>query len=49
MRYQPLWRVRNYFGESNAIYFAWLGVLISLLWVPGLLGCLFFVLGMTKT
>ena len=46
--YQPLWEVRDYFGESNAIYFAWLGVLISFLWFPSLLGFIFFIVGMSS-
>lgn len=46
--YQPLWLVRDYFGESNAIYFAWLGFLISCLWLPSLIGLVFFIVGMSN-
>ena len=40
--YQPLQNVRDYFGESNALYFAWTGVFITCLWIPSILGFLFF-------
>ncbi|CAF0912236.1 unnamed protein product [Brachionus calyciflorus] len=41
-KFQPMWEIRNYFGESNAIYFAWLGIFISSLWLPMLIGFGFF-------
>ncbi|XP_077983931.1 anoctamin-4-like isoform X2 [Glandiceps talaboti] len=37
-KFQPLWKVRNYFGEKIAFYFAWSGTLITSLWIPMLLG-----------
>ncbi|XP_072040866.1 anoctamin-4-like isoform X2 [Amphiura filiformis] len=37
-KYQPLWKIRNYFGEKISFYFAWAGCLASMLWVPMLLG-----------
>ena len=42
-KFQPMWEIRNYFGESNAIYFAWQGVFISTLWVPMVIGIAFFL------
>lgn len=42
-KFQPMWEIRNYFGESNAIYFAWQGVFISTLWVPMAIGIVFFL------
>ena len=42
---QPMWKIRNYFGEYSSLYFAWLGVLITSLWVPSLIGICFFITG----
>ena len=45
-KYQPMWDIRNYFGESNAFYFAFVGVFISSLWLPTLIGFIFFIYGL---
>ena len=47
-KYQPLWKIRNYFGEKNSLYFAWCGVLISSLWIPMILGLIAFIYGLIK-
>jgi len=44
-RFQPMWNIRNYFGESNAFYFAWVGIFISVLWLPSIIGVGFFIYG----
>ena len=42
-KFQPLWKIRNYFGERIAFYFAWSGMLCTTLWVPSIFGlCVFF-------
>jgi hypothetical protein len=45
-RFQPLWKIRNYFGEKIALYFAWCGVLIMTLWPPLLFGIGVFIYGL---
>jgi len=45
---QPLWKIRNYYGEKIAFYFAWLGVLVTSLWIPVLLGLAIFIFGFTS-
>ncbi|XP_074619855.1 anoctamin-7-like [Acropora palmata] len=45
-RYQPLWKIRNYFGEKIALYFGWLGLLTSSLIIPMLLGFAVFLWGL---
>ena len=47
-KYQPLWKVRNYFGEKIALYFAWSGTLISTLWIPTLFGICVFIYGLYR-
>jgi hypothetical protein len=41
-RFQPMWIIRNYFGEYCAFYFAWLGTFISCLWIPVIFGIIIF-------
>ena len=45
-RFQPLWKIRNYFGEKIAMYFAWCGMLIMTLWLPMLFGLAVFLYGL---
>ena len=45
-RFQPLWKIRNYFGEKIALYFAWSGMLIVSLWPPMLFGFAVFLYGL---
>ena len=45
-RFQPLWKIRNYFGEKIAMYFAWSGMLIASLWPPMLFGFAVFLYGL---
>ena len=47
-KFQPLWLIRNYFGEYIALYFSFCGVLISSLWLISLIGIAFFIVGMIK-
>lgn len=46
-KFQPLWKVRNYFGEKIALYFAWAGMLMTTLWIPMLFGFACFIYGLT--
>jgi len=45
-RFQPLWKIRNYFGEKIALYFAWCGMLIMTLWPPMIFGFAVFLYGL---
>lgn len=48
-KFQPLWRIRNYYGEKIALYFAWSGHLITSLWLPMLFGLAIFIYGLFKS
>ncbi|XP_038055493.1 anoctamin-4-like isoform X2 [Patiria miniata] len=45
-KFQPLWKIRNYFGEKIAFYFGWAGEMASLLWLPMLLGIAIWAYGL---
>ncbi|XP_075255533.1 anoctamin-7-like isoform X2 [Convolutriloba macropyga] len=45
----PLMRIRNYFGEKIALYFAWTETMIMALWIPAILGIIVFVFGLTRS
>ncbi|CAI9732201.1 anoctamin-4-like isoform X2 [Octopus vulgaris] len=45
-KFQPLWKIRNYFGEKIAFYFAWTGMLMTSLWFPTLFGIFIFCYGL---
>ncbi|ESO89426.1 hypothetical protein LOTGIDRAFT_234280 [Lottia gigantea] len=48
-KFQPLWKIRNYFGEKIAFYFAWSGLLTTSLWLPSLLGLIIFIYGLVMS
>ncbi|XP_041359345.1 anoctamin-7-like [Gigantopelta aegis] len=48
-KFQPLWKVRKYFGEKIAFYFAWSGELITSLWIPTLFGLIIFIYGLVQS
>ncbi|KAF6017966.1 hypothetical protein EB796_023726 [Bugula neritina] len=46
LKFQPLWKIRNYFGEEIALYFAWVGLFILSIFLPMLFGLAVFGYGM---
>ncbi|XP_071950659.1 anoctamin-7-like isoform X2 [Antedon mediterranea] len=45
-KFQPMWKIRNYFGEKVALYFAWIGCMTTMLWLPVLLGVALWIYGL---
>ncbi|PVD35218.1 hypothetical protein C0Q70_06499 [Pomacea canaliculata] len=45
-KFQPMWKIRDYFGERIALYFAWSGLLVTSLWIPTLFGISVFIYGL---
>jgi hypothetical protein len=43
---QPIEDLREYFGESIALYFSWMGFLTTMLWVPAFAGLFVFIMGL---
>lgn len=46
-KFQPINMIRDYFGEEVAFYFVWVGVLLTCLWVPSIIGIIFFFIGLS--
>ena len=44
-KHQPMWSIRNYFGETYSFYFAWMGALMSSLWILVFVGLSLFLVG----
>ena len=49
LKLQPINLVRDYFGEEIAFYFAWQGSLIFALWIPAIIGLIFFFIGISMS
>jgi len=42
---QPIEAVREYFGETIALYFVWMGYILTMSWVPAMTGLFVFIMG----
>ena len=45
LRFQPLSIIKNYYGEQITLYYSFVGVLISTLWIVVLAGIAVFIMG----
>lgn len=45
-KFQPMWLIREYYGEAFSLYFAWVGILITTLWIPTIVGIGAFIYGL---
>ncbi|VDM48588.1 unnamed protein product [Toxocara canis] len=48
-KFQPLDKIRNYFGEKITFYFAWEGTFLTMLWPAAIVGVLCFVYGIVHS
>ncbi|XP_051882497.1 anoctamin-7-like [Pristis pectinata] len=46
LKFQPLWKIRDYFGEKIALYFAVMETLLITLIIPAFLGLAIFIYGL---
>jgi len=48
-KYQPINDIRLYFGEKMGLYFAWTGMFVTTLWLPSIVGLVFFIVGLERS
>ena len=48
-RTQPLPFIREYFGEKNGIYFGYVSMFITALWLSGIVGVIFSIIDTDET
>ena len=45
-KFQPLKEIKDYFGERIEFYFCWVELIITSLWIPSVIGLIFFIIGL---